>query len=262
MTTVNGTAQPFRIGWLGTSIMEHREAYSPRLTDQADMPRVGDTVVVEEHHSRGYVHRVHLALQLAHPQTAFACDNYGQGGATSRDLAATARALPAEAGYHLAVFGCGINDVWRAHQGRTAEVVSIEEYTEHYTDTLTTLATRARCVVCVSETPFGPVAEPQTVAAMNTDLARYNQAAARCAAAAGVPFIDIWTPFTETARALASQRPGNTPSLWSDGVHLSDLGVAFLARQIETHLHEHRIVEQLQPDPRPQSPPAVIRQSG
>ncbi|GAB7101828.1 hypothetical protein JCM4814A_01420 [Streptomyces phaeofaciens JCM 4814] len=166
--------------------------------------------------------------------------------------------MPADVGYHLAAFGRGINDVWRAHQGRTAEAVPIEEYTDHYADTLTTLATRARRVVCVLEAPFGLVAEPETVAAMNTDLARYNQAAARCAAVAGVPFIDIWTPFTETARTLASQRPGNTPSLWSDGVRLSDLGVAILAGQIETHLHEHRLVEQLQP----QSPPAVIRQSG
>jgi hypothetical protein len=125
MTTVNGTAQPFRIGWLGTSIMEHREAYSPRLTDQADMPRVGDTVVVEEHHSRGYVHRVHLALQLAHPQTAFACDNYGQGGATSRDLAATARALPAEAGYHLAVFGCVVSPYLQRRIGGAALLWSL-----------------------------------------------------------------------------------------------------------------------------------------
>ncbi|MFF1714404.1 SGNH/GDSL hydrolase family protein [Streptomyces sp. NPDC058268] len=242
----------FRIGWFGTSIMEHREAYSSRMADPAALPAIGDTVVVDEHCSRGYVYRVHLALQLAHPHLAFDCDNRGEGGATSRDIAATVRALPADTAYELAVFGCGINDVWRAFQvGRRGEAVSVEEYAEHYTAALVTLATRARRVMCVSETPFGPVAAPETVTAMNTALTRYNEAATRCAAAAGASFIDAWTPFTATARALARHRPGAVPALWSDGVHLSDLGVALLAQQVEGHLREHRIVEQLHLDTLP-----------
>ncbi|WP_329155875.1 SGNH/GDSL hydrolase family protein (plasmid) [Streptomyces sp. NBC_01456] len=232
--------------WLGTSIMEHRQAHSPRLTDPANLPEVGERVVVEEHLSRGYVHRVHLALQLAHPHTAIACDNHGQGGATSRDLAAAARALPAA--YDLAVFGCGINDVWRSHQGRTTEAVPIEEYARNYTTTLTALTDRARHVVCVSETPFGPVAGPEAVAAMNHDLHHYNQAAAHRAADAGVSFIDVWTPFTETARAFSHHTGGQAPTLWRDGVHLSDLGATLLAQQVGAHLREHRVIEQLLPD--------------
>lgn len=242
----------FRIGWFGTSIMEHREAYSSRMADPAAPPAIGDSVVIDEHCSRGYVYRVHLALQLAHPHLAFDCDNRGQGGVTSRDIAATVRALPADTAYDLAVFGCGINDVWRAFQvGRRAEAVSVEEYAGHYTAILSTLATQAGRVVCVSETPFGPVAEPETVVAMNTALARYNEAASRCAAAAGVSFVDTWTPFTATARKLARHRPGAVPTLWSDGVHLTDLGVALLAHQVEAHLREHHIIEQLHRDTSP-----------
>lgn len=239
-----------RILWLGTSIMEHRQAYSPRLTDPTNLAQVGETVRIEEHRSNGYVRSVHLALQLAHPRVAFVCHNQGQGGATSRDLARAARNLSAGARFDLAVFGCGINDVWRAHQGRNAEAVAIDEYAEHYTATLTILVARARHVVCVSETPIRPDADPQAVAAMNEDLARYNQAAAQCAATAGVPFIDVWTPFTETAYALARHRRTAAPMLWSDGVHLSDLGVALLTQQVVAHLRENRVVERLLPEQR------------
>ncbi|MCX4784018.1 SGNH/GDSL hydrolase family protein [Streptomyces sp. NBC_01264] len=237
-----------QILWLGTSIMEHRQAYSPRLTDPTNLAQVGETVRIEEHRSYGYVHNIHLALQLAHPRVAFVCHNQGQGGATSRDLARAARDLSTGTTFDIAVFGCGINDVWRAYQGRDAEAVSIDEYAEHYTTTLTVLAARARHIVCVSETPIGPIADPQTVAAMNEDLARYNQAAGQRAANAGVPFIDVWTPFTETAYALARHRSTETPMLWSDGVHLSDLGVALLTQQVEAHLRENRVVERLLPE--------------
>ncbi|GLX22477.1 SGNH/GDSL hydrolase family protein [Streptomyces lavendulae] len=234
-----------RIYWLGTSIMEHRQAYSPRLTDPTNLAQVGETVRIEEHRSNGYVRSVHLALQLAHPRVAFVCHNQGQGGATSRDLARAARSLSAGARFDLAVFGCGINDVWRAYQGRETEAVAIDEYAEHYTAILTVLATQARQIVCVSETPIRADADPQTAAAINEDLARYNRAAGRCAAAAGVPFIDVWTPFTETAHALAQHQHAQAPSLWSDGVHLSDLGVALLSQHVEAHLRDHRVVERL-----------------
>ena len=85
---------------------------------------------------------------------------------------------------------------------------------------------------------------------MNEDLARYNQGAAECAATAGVPFTDVWTPFTETAYALARHRCTEAPALWSDGVHLSDLGAALLVRQVEAHLREDRVVERLLPEQR------------
>ncbi|MEU4359950.1 hypothetical protein [Streptomyces virginiae] len=153
-----------QIFWLGTSIMEHRQAYSSRLTDPTNLAQVGETIRIEEHRSNGYVHRIHVALQLAHPH------------------------------------------------------------------------------------PIGPITDPQTVAAMNEDLARYNQAAAQCAATAGVPFIDVWTPFTQTAYALTHHHHhAEAPTLWSDGVHLSDLGVALLTQQVEAHLRDHHVVERLLP---------------
>ncbi|MBT2472706.1 hypothetical protein J7E97_33860 [Streptomyces sp. ISL-66] len=83
---------------------------------------------------------------------------------------------------------------------------------------------------------------------MNRDLDRYNRAAAQRAATAGVPFVDVWTPFAELARTFARQRVRPAPTLWSDGVHLSDLGVALLAQQVEARLREYRIVDQLSAD--------------
>ncbi|MEU6351605.1 SGNH/GDSL hydrolase family protein [Streptomyces sp. NPDC047072] len=237
--------QSLRILWLGTSIMEHRQAHSPRLTEPATLAQVGETVRITEHRSTGYVHRVHLVLQLAHPRVSFICDNRGQGGATSRDLATAAHALSPHLRYDLAVYGCGINDVWRTHQGRTAEAVSIQEYAENYAATLALLTGQARRTLCVSETPFGPVCSPESVDSMNRDLDRYNQAAARTAAAAGVPYIDVWTPFTRTAREFAHQSGREQPTLWSDGVHLTDLGVTLLAQHVDAHLRAERVIEQL-----------------
>ena len=112
-----------------------------------NLAQVGQVVHIEEHRSNGYVHWVHLALQLAYPRVAFVCHNQGQGGATSRDLACAARNLSAGTRFDLAVFGCGINDVWRGYQGRDAEAVAIDEYAQHYMATLTILVATARHVV-------------------------------------------------------------------------------------------------------------------
>lgn len=57
-------------------------------------------------------------------------DNHREGGATSRDVLANIRAAT-EQGWDLAFLGCGINDVWRGHHGRTAEAVDIDTYTDN-----------------------------------------------------------------------------------------------------------------------------------
>ncbi len=234
------------VGWFGTSIMEHLEAFNARMANQADLPPVGSTVTVEDWRRRGYVHRLHLWLQAVWPHLGFAVDNRGAGGATSRDIAEIVRAAAAERSYDVTFLGCGVNDVWRGFQGRTAEAVDRAEFTEHYTTMLESLGACSRTVICISETPFGPIEDPHTVAEMNLELARYNDIAAQAAARAGALFLDVWGAFAAAARQLASIPPETaTGSLWSDGVHLSELGDALMQHQVATFLTEHRIIEDL-----------------
>ncbi|UQA97630.1 GDSL-type esterase/lipase family protein [Streptomyces halobius] len=151
--------------------------------------------------------------------------------------------------YDLAFLGAGINDVWRRFQNRMPEAVDLDEYTRHFDAMLDRLGGYTRTIIVVSETPFGPVEDPGTVAAMNTELALYNDAARAAAAAHGAQFPDVWTPFTAAARHLApagAVAGGEDPGgLWSDGVHLTELGDTVLLQQAERLLAEHQIVNKL-----------------
>jgi acetyltransferase-like isoleucine patch superfamily enzyme/lysophospholipase L1-like esterase len=241
-------------GWFGTSIMEHLEGYNAQLFNQANLPEIGSKITVESWRNRGYVQRLHLGLQAAWPHLSFDVDNRGEGGATSRDIAAIVRqAAEEDRTYDLTFLGCGINDVWRGFQGRTAEAVDLTEYAKHYADMLQILTARSRQVICIAETPFGPIEDPEQVAAMNAELLRYNAAAATAAAHAGARFLDVWEPFTAAARHLntaPSNSPGAAQSLWSDGVHLSELGDALMLRQVEGFLDTHHVLHTLQDYPR------------
>ncbi|MFJ4003832.1 GDSL-type esterase/lipase family protein [Streptomyces sp. NPDC090023] len=235
------------VGFFGTSIMEHLEAVNAQMTTQANLPEVGSKVTVEAWHQRGWVHRLALSLRAARPHLGFDVRNLGEGGATSRDIAAIVEADRATTGtnYDLAFLGCGINDVWRHFQGRLSEAVDLDEYTRHLNTMLEQLGGYTRTIVVVSETPFGPVEDPGTVVAMNTELARYNDAARAAAAAHGALFLDVWTPFTAAARHLTPADGDDRSGLWSDGVHLTELGDTVLLQQAERLLAEHRIVDKL-----------------
>ncbi|WP_055530110.1 GDSL-type esterase/lipase family protein [Streptomyces graminilatus] len=252
--TVEGAPAPrddvrtLSVGFFGTSIMEHLEAFNSRMTTQADLPEPGSRVTVEGWHSRGWVHRLALSLRAAWPYVTFDVKNHGEGGATSRDIAGIVdNALTVDGfGYDLVFLGCGINDVWRRFQGRTAEAVGLDEYTRHFTTMLNQLSGHARQIIVVSETPFGPIDAPATVGEMNGELARYNEAAATTAVGHGALFLNVWTPFAAAARNLAPAAAADDPvSLWSDGVHLTELGDTVLLQQAERILVEHRIIEKL-----------------
>ncbi|MGH3870051.1 MAG: GDSL-type esterase/lipase family protein [Pseudonocardiaceae bacterium] len=233
------------VGFFGTSIMEHLEAFNTQMTTQADLPEIGSKVTVEGWHQRGWVHRLALSLRAARPYVSFDVRNSGEGGATSRDVASLVEADRATNGvdYDLVFLGCGINDVWRRFQNRMSESVDIEEYTRHLNTMLEQLAGYSRQVVVISETPFGPIETPGTVAEMNDELARYNTIAQRAAAAHGALFLDVWTPFTAVARHLPAV--DETSGVWSDGVHLGELGDTVLLQQAERLLAEHRVIEEL-----------------
>ncbi|MET7487699.1 GDSL-type esterase/lipase family protein [Streptomyces sp. NPDC005538] len=233
------------VGFFGTSIMEHLEAVNAQMTTQANLPEIGSKVTVEGWQQRGWVHRLMLSLRAAHAHVGFDVRNHGEGGATSRDIASLVEADRATAGtdYDLMFLGCGINDVWRRFQNRLTEAVLIDEYTQRINTMLEQLTGYSRQVVVISETPFGPIENPATVAAMNTELASYNEAARKAAAAHGALFLDVWTPFTAVARHLPADDTAG--GVWSDGVHLTELGDTVLLQHTERLLAEHRIVEKL-----------------
>lgn len=232
------------VGFFGTSIMEHLEAFNTQMTTQADLPKIDSKVTVEGWHQRGWVHRLALSLRTSRPYVSFDVRNHGEGGANSRDVATLVEADRATNGidYDLVFLGCGINDVWRRFQNRMTEAVDIEEYTRNLNTMLEQLTGYSRQVVVISETPFGPIETPDTVAEMNAELARYNTAAQRAAAAHGALFLDVWAPFNTVARHLPT---GETNGVWSDGVHLSELGDTVLLQQAEHLLAENRVVDKL-----------------
>ncbi|MFE5597289.1 SGNH/GDSL hydrolase family protein [Streptomyces sp. NPDC056549] len=224
-----------RIGWFGTSIMEHLQAHVAAMADQTRLPPVGSTVTVERWQQRGYPHFVALALQADHPGTLFEHDNRSQGGATIRDMHRIVNdtVKSSRAPYDVAVLGCGINDVWRAHQvGREAEGVGPEEYADLYMRTLHVLVSVSKEVLCIGETAVRAGAvNPGAVSEVNNMLARYNAIAAAAAATAGACYLDVQQAFQYGAENLP---PGL--SLWTDGVHLSELGATLLARQVHPQL--------------------------
>lgn len=223
----------FAIAFFGTSIMEHFQAHSARLDVPYDLPAVGETVVIDSHRRRGWVHLLFLRLQTAYPHVRFAFDNQGVGGATSRDVLRLVRQTigSGTVGPHVAVLGAGINDVWRCFQERPDVAVYPEEYRANYSALIAELSAWAGQVVCVSETPFGWGDDTLDVAPMNQQLAVYNEIAAAIAAEHGAPVIDLWHPVLTVAQHLDPEL-----SPWSDGAHLSEFGDTVVARHVEEGL--------------------------
>ena len=229
-----------RVGFFGTSIMQHLEAYSPRVFDQMNLPEVGESVEIAEWRTRGYVHALSLRLQARWPHVRFDLRNHGYGGANTRKLLEViAKRLAADPSpYDLIVFSSGLNDVWRRFQGRHDEAVDIEEYEVNYRKALITLTSSTRRLICLTETPVEETGD----AAMNTELARYNAVAGRVAQESGAPILNVWDPFLA---AVECRRMVGAPSLWSDGVHLSEHGDATLLALVGDALCEDDIIERL-----------------
>ncbi len=123
--------------------------------------------------------------------------------------------------------------MWRAHQaGREAEGVGPEEFADLYARTLDVLVSASKEVLCIGETAVGAGAVGLgAVTEMNNTLAAYNTIAAAAAATAGARYVDVQQAFQNAAENLP---PGL--SLWTDGVHLTELGATLLARHVHAQL--------------------------
>jgi lysophospholipase L1-like esterase len=232
---------PLRVGWIGTSVMEHRLATSAALNVPWPVPEPGDSVEVTAIETGGFVRSVTDDYRVRFPHLRFATHNHAIGGATSRDLAAVCRELAASGTrLDLAFFGCGLNDVWRGFQGKTDAAVGLPEFIDNVSGCLTDLGNVSRRVVYVEETPFGPELEGLPTGEMNAELGRYMAAARGLAGARGCDFIPVAQTFQRTAAAL-----GPEADLWADGVHLSRLGDHLLAQVVIEHSCSTRAVDHL-----------------
>ncbi|WP_406239620.1 SGNH/GDSL hydrolase family protein [Nocardia sp. NBC_01009] len=240
-----GVGEQVTLGFWGTSLTEHPAGVSSRLVDQANLPRGGESVMVEGVECRGYVHRVSIALQIRFPHKVFRIMNHGSGGATSRDVLACAQRT-GDRVYGVAACEVATNDVLRQFQRRVDEAVAIEEFTANYREMLRCLKRRAARLVCIGVPPIGWSSDAEAdldVVAANRELVRYNESAAECAANAGAVFIDMWQEFIRAAGLLSGwslelpARP-SARSLWhADGLHPSpDLGVELIASLVVEEL--------------------------
>ncbi|WP_157170812.1 hypothetical protein [Nocardia araoensis] len=100
-----------RIAWWGDSLIEAYEAHNPRLVDPADLPQVGSMVEITQWRHRGFSHATTVALQAQYPSVDIESANYAHGGATSADVLTDVRAGDTGQAWHVAVVGCGTNDV-------------------------------------------------------------------------------------------------------------------------------------------------------
>lgn len=237
--------QEMRVGWFGTSITAHVEAYAAALTNGEALPAVGSIVQVTEVRKRGYVHRLHLELQAECPQFDMRFLNYAQGGITSRELLrmVTAEQVRWERPLDLVFVECGTNDVWLRLQGLHAMAVSPEDYGVNYREALKLLKASAGMVACIGSPPFG-WSMAMDVDQANHELAQYRALAAVAAADAGAPFFDP-VPAFDRARILLGDagRPGGAADLWTDGVHLSELGDTLMLQGVRRMIREVEAVE-------------------
>ena len=195
-----------------------------------------------------YFERLRLALQADWPHLGFTFANYGAGDATSLDILHVIDDVVHRYVYRtdVAFYGCGINDVRRSVRGQAAGAVDATEYGQNYRSALALLTATSRRVVCISEPPIGWDDEAH-VGFVNAELRRYNTLAADAASEAGADFIDVWPAFTTAAARLAawSERTRPSDTLWSDGIHLSELGDALVYNLVHSHLRKTDTVADL-----------------
>lgn len=232
---------PFTVGWIGTSIMEHREARSAALELPWPVPEIGECVEITRIETGGYVRLVTDDLIVRFPHMRISTHNYAFGGATSRDLANLCRELEARnVPLDVTFFGCGLNDVWRGFQGKMDDAVDLPEFVDNVSTCLSALKKISRQVIYVEETSFGLDVEGLPTREMNIELARYMAAVRGIVAEKECDLVPVTRNFERAARALEPET-----SLWKDGVHLSGFGDHFLGMLIIDHLRSKRTVERL-----------------
>jgi acetyltransferase-like isoleucine patch superfamily enzyme/lysophospholipase L1-like esterase len=237
--------QPARkliFGFYGTSIMQHYQAYSSKMYDQMNIPKIGSCIEIESWEKRGYVaHLAHL-FQTELPDKETEVKNYAEGGATSRELLKIVEAnVDKNERANLAIIGCGLNDVWRKFEGRMSEAVELEEFRDNFRQMLKLLQGVADSICIVNETPFAT----ENADMMNAELKRYNRATFELARERKIHYVDVYGEFQRVNASLWGTKRDKYNSLWTDGVHLSDLGDHLMCKTILEYFKQNKIFSTL-----------------
>ncbi len=205
-----------------------------------DLPAVGQSVPVRGHETAGFYKLVLQRLTVAFPERSFRFLKFAVGGSTIRDVQAQLVDSAQQIAHPDVSFICvGINDVMRKFQGRFSEAVDLGEFSERYGQVIDEAQKKSRLVFCLGE-PLVNV-EKDSVA-INADLKSYNnaiEAIVKRREAGRVFFIDLFSQFERVHTNLATH--ASSESLWSDGVHLSDIGNMLAADTILRQLERDEI---------------------
>lgn len=173
----------------------------------------------------GYVRLLDAMVSVDHPEWQLHFVNMGVGGNTSRDLAARWQTDLVAQKPDYALLQIGINDVWRYFDRplQTAVHVSTEEYRANLDAMLDSAAAIGCRVILFS--PF--YLEPNRDDPMRAAADRYRAEMARCAAAHGLPYLDLQTRFDAVLAQHYSCR------LAPDRVHPNTMGQYVVASALE-----------------------------
>ena len=205
-----------------------------------NLPALGQSVPVRGHETAGFFKLVLQRLQVAFPERSFQFLNFAVGGSTIRDvqtqLADSEQRIP----YPDVSFICvGINDVMRRFQGRPSEAVDLPEFSDRYAQVIDEAQRRSRLVLCLGE-PLVNVSNDAP--AINSVLKTYNDAIESEVTrrkSGNIYFIDLFSQFERVNVNLSAH--SGYESLWSDGVHLSDIGNVLAADIIMRNLERDDI---------------------
>jgi lysophospholipase L1-like esterase len=205
-----------------------------------DLPAVGQSVVVRGHETAGFYKLVLQRLLVTFPERSFQFLNFAVGGSTVRDVQTKIADSTQQPPYPDVSFICvGINDVMRKFQGRLSEAVNFDEFSARYSQVIEEAQRRSRLVFCLGE-PLVNVNDDAP--AINAALKTYNdeiESLVNRRRSSNIFYIDLFNHF-ERVHANLSAYSG-CESLWSDGVHLSDIGNTLAADIIMKHLERDDI---------------------
>lgn len=148
--------------------------------------------------------------------------NFGIGGANSFKILNKIKEVSKTNKYDVAFIEMGTNDIFRKHQGRLDEAVSIKNFIENYRKSIKVLKKISKKVVCISSPPVSNSFEYN----MNEDIDSYNIQVQKMCLEYDSLFINAYDKFDVYA------------DLWTDGIHLNKAGDGIIAELIINELKD------------------------
>jgi len=202
-----------------------------------NLPVIGSQVEVKSHETAGFFKLIQQILTVRYPTQTLEFLNRAKGGSTIRQVQYQVekfckKSLSAD----VSLICVGINDVMRKYQGLPDQHVLFDEFAERYTSVLSSLKTKSKIILCLGE----PLVQVKDSDEINKELYTYVSFIKDLSdSATGIYYIDLFNIFKDTHSALSSR--GSPHSLWTDGVHLSDLGNALAADTIMKALEQEEV---------------------